>query len=293
MSNPGFRSIAIMSRDGIPGAEETLAALHTHLKNRHIDHVFAESSGTMAPAGAQIVPDTSLSQHADLLIVVGGDGSLLNAAHLAVEQALPVLGINRGRLGFLTDIHPQELEAIDGIIAGNYVDEERLMLQATIGNNQQTVIALNDVVLTPDRHSQMVIFTVTVDNQLLYAQRADGLILATPTGSTAYALSGGGPILQPGIDAITLVPMFPHTLSSRPIVINSSSMIRVHISHTNPKPLCLSNDGRDPIPVPTDSIITLKRYDKTLHLIHPLNYNYYQILQSKLNWEKHAERTHN
>ncbi len=287
-----FKSIAIMSRAGVQGAEETLTALHAHFINRGVTHFFAESSSDMAPENADVIPDKSLGKHADLLIVVGGDGSLINAAHIAIDQSLPVLGVNRGRLGFLTDIHPQELDSIDAIIAGDYTSEERLLLQAEIPGVDEPIIALNDLVLMPDGLSQMVIFSVTVNDQLLYAQRADGLIIATPTGSTAYALSGGGPILQPQTNAITLVPMFPHTLSSRPIVISADSKVVIHVSPSNPKPLCLSNDGRARYPISGDQKILIKRYPAKIRLIHPADYNYYQMLQTKLNWEKHAERTH-
>ena len=165
--------------------------------------------------------------HCDLLITVGGDGSLLKAARIASRRQIPILGINRGKLGFLTDIKPDCLNTILPVLQGQFKTEQRLLLEATIGDYQST--ALNDVVLLPGDIAHMITFTLEVDGQFVATQRADGLIIATPTGSTAYALSGGGPILHPTSNAVTLVPMFPHTLSSRPLVIPQQKTIRITI----------------------------------------------------------------
>ena len=292
MSTKKFQSVALISRNGIPGAEETLRNLHAYFSSNKVDHVFAQSIDNMLPDNCYIVSDDKLYEHADLLIVVGGDGSLLNAAHIALQGNMPVLGINRGRLGFLTDIHPDDLGQLDAILQGDYVSEQRFLLSATSSCNNSPLLGLNEIVLLPSGIAQMIVFDVYVNDQLLYAQRADGLILATPTGSTAYALSGGGPILQPELNAIAVVPMFPHTLSSRPIVLDGNSEIRIDISPTNAKPPCLSNDGREQIRLDVGSSVTIKQHTQKLTLIHPLSYNYYNTLQEKLHWEKHAEREH-
>lgn len=227
------------------------------------------------------VAANQLKKQADLMIVVGGDGSLLQAARIAVDQQLPVLGINRGRLGFLTDIGPSQLKLVEEVLAGDYVEEKRFLLEAST----QKQIALNDIVLLPGDVAHMIEFAIYIDEQLVCTQRADGLIIATPTGSTAYALSGGGPILHPQLDAIVLVPMFPHTLSSRPIVVSSESNIKIVIAKNNESSPRLSCDGGERIAIKPGETIEINKKKKQLQLIHPKNYEYFATLRSKLQWE--------
>ncbi len=220
----------------------------------------------------------------DLMIVIGGDGSLINAAHCALPRNLPVLGINRGRLGFLTDIHPTELSKIGDVLAGNYFAEKRFLLNAT-HENTPLGIALNDVVLLPGDSTQLIEFDIHINDQFMCQQRADGLIIATPTGSTAYALSGGGPILHPHLNAIVLVPMFPHTLSSRPIVVEGDAKIELFIRNQNETSPCISCDGQHRIKVEPGSRISITKHENTLQLIHPKNYGYFETLREKLGWQ--------
>ena len=191
-----------------------------------------------------------------------------------------MLGINRGHLGFLTDINPKELHRISDVLNGNYTREERFLLKTSLG------IALNDVVLLPGE-AQLIEFDIMINNQFVCQQRADGLIIATPTGSTAYALSGGGPILHPHLNAMVLVPMFPHTLSSRPIVIDSDAKIELIISEHKNKTANISCDGQQRIPVEPGTRITIEKHEKKLHLIHPDNYDYFATLREKLGWQSH------
>jgi len=223
-----------------------------------------------------------------VIMVVGGDGSLLGAARLGADQNLPVLGINRGTLGFLTDIPPDDLPLIQEVLKGNYQAEERFLLQAQVAHDSQheaPMIAVNDFVLLPGDKAQMITFDLYINGYFAYNLRADGLIVATPTGSTAYALSGGGPILHPNLDAIVLVPLCPHTLSSRPIVVTSDSDIRIHISDSNYTIPQISHDGHRRIPVPIGANISVTRHAKSFRLIHPLNYNYFHTLSTKLHWK--------
>jgi NAD+ kinase len=284
-----FRKVALFGRQRVEGIEETLLAVRDYLANIPIEVV-------LEPDTAELIPDADLPvfskdlicKNCDLLIVVGGDGSMLNAAHIAINYGLPVLGINRGRLGFLTDIRPDELYKVNEVLAGRYIEENRFLLQAEIEMTDQVkkMIALNDVVLLPGNIAHMIEFEVRINNQVICTQRADGIIVATPTGSTAYALSGGGPILHPQLDAIVLVPMFPHTLSSRPIVVKSDSEITIHLSAQTEVSPRVSCDGQERIPLAAGGIIKIKKNPKTLRLIHPLDYNYYQTLREKLGWEK-------
>ncbi len=221
------------------------------------------------------------------MIVVGGDGSLLHAAHAVVRDEIPVLGINRGRLGFLTDIHPTELDKIKAILEGKYILEKRFLLEARI-EYQHSVLgegsALNEVALIPSSVPHMTEFEVYIDDQFVCSQNSDGLIIATPTGSTAYALSGGGPILHPNLDAIVIVPMFPHTLSMRPIVIEGNQRITVVITPNNLHLPRLTCDSQGFMNTPPGSHIHIQKKPRHLHLIHPLDYSYYETLRSKLHW---------
>lgn len=294
MSKQKFNNILLMGRPGVPGVPETLNALKDFLLSLNVKLTVEEQTADCMDGAveytcsAQSVPDKT-----DLIIVVGGDGSLLNAAHIAMEHDIPIIGVYRGRLGFLTDINPNKLEQIGDIIHGDFKSEERVLLQATLQQQKRTIsdFALNDVVLMPGDAPQMIEFETYINDEFVCRQRADGFIIATPTGSTAYALSAGGPILRPGLNAITLVPMCPHTLSSRPIVINGNSRIEIVITHNNRNVVNVSCDGIQHIPVSAGDRILIEQHKKTLSLIHPTDYNYYQILREKLNWEKHAERT--
>lgn len=288
-THPPFRKVALFGRQRVEGIEETLLAVRDYLAQIPIEVV-------LEPDTAELIPDTDLPvfskelicKNCDLLIVVGGDGSMLNAAHIAINYGLPVLGINRGRLGFLTDIRPDELYKVNEVLAGKYIEEHRFLLQAEIETTDQVrqMIALNDVVLLPGNLAHMIEFEVRINNQIICTQRADGIIVATPTGSTAYALSGGGPILHPQLDAIVLVPMFPHTLSSRPIVVKSDSEITIQLSHITEVTPRVSCDGQERIPLAPGGQIKIKKNPKTLRLIHPVDYKYYQTLREKLGWEK-------
>ncbi|OGO95207.1 MAG: NAD kinase [Coxiella sp. RIFCSPHIGHO2_12_FULL_42_15] len=293
MTERHFKKIALIGREGVPGVSETLVALIEHLHAARCHVVVEENTSHLLPKQSiTTVTAETLAQHTELLIVVGGDGSLLNAARLAVDHDIPVLGINRGRLGFLTDVHPNELGQINAILQGQYIREFRFLLQAQFKQDGIVArdIALNDVVLLPGDIAQMIDFDVFVNQQLVCHHRADGMIIATPTGSTAYALSGGGPILYPDLNVIVLVPMFPHTLSSRPIVINNNTTITLNISKNNEISPYVSCDGLNRTAVSPGDEIIIQKYPKQLQLIHSLSYNYFHTLRTKLHWEKQATR---
>ena len=226
--------------------------------------------------------------NASLIVVVGGDGSLLSAARMAIMVGAPVIGVNRGRLGFLTDISPQALEQqLGDVLSGSYLEESRFLLETTIVDNTTTVFqghALNDVVLSRGNETHLIEFDVHVDNQYVSHYRADGLILATPTGSTAYALSAGGPIMHPQLNAIVIVPMFSHSLSSRPLVIDAESVIDLQIRATHESRLQISCDGHESPTIQPGQQITIKKNAQKLRLLHPTNYHYYDTLRLKLGW---------
>ena len=211
-----------------------------------------------------------------------GDGCLLGAGRDFSRYKVPVLGVNRGRLGFLTDISPQNLEErIAEVLDGQYIKENRFLLEAELKRDGQIVgknSALNDVVFHSGISVKMIEFELFIEGRFVYCQRSDGLIVSTPTGSTAYALSGGGPIMHPRLDAIVLVPMFPHTLSSRPLVIDGNSEIKIEVSPNNECTPRMSCDGQGDLAIePGDTLYIRKRAHKLL-LIHPMQHDFYKYL---------------
>lgn len=232
-----------------------------------------------------------LGKTCDLVIVVGGDGSLLGAARALVAHNVPLLGVNRGRLGFLTDISPDEIERRVGeVLSGKYMIESRFLLDMAVHREGELIgggDALNDVVLHPGRFIRMIEFELYIDGQFVYGQRSDGIIISTPTGSTAYALSGGGPLMHPKLDAVVLVPMNPHTLSSRPIVVDGNSEIKILVGEHNTANPHVTCDGQTHVVTkPGDEIHVHKKPNK-LQLIHPMNHNFYETCRTKLGWASH------
>lgn len=284
--NPNFNRVAIISRHDSPAIRQTLTDLIAYLVRIKTETVIEAETARMSPQNTLPIVEThQLYRHCDLLIVIGGDGSLLQAAHIAIAQNLPILGINRGRLGFLTDILPHHLHKVGEVLSGHYQKEERFLLTSFVKNSLKND-ALNDIVLMRGNVSRMLEFNIYINQQFMCNQRADGLIIATPTGSTAYALSGGGPILHPKLDAIVLVPMFPHALTSRPIVIDGNSIIDIEISPHDETLPRLTHDGRYHVPISAQDKVNIQKKSTALSLIHPIDYNYFQTLQSKLYWER-------
>ncbi|MCS5710458.1 NAD(+) kinase [Candidatus Berkiella aquae] len=287
---PIFSTIGLIGKHANPEVQSTLASLVTFLQAQGIEVLMeASCAQVMSPSlPIKAISREQLGALCDLVIVVGGDGSLLDAARSVVDHDVPVVGVNRGRLGFLTDISPQALtQSLGPILRGEFQEEFRFFLEMQLvreDNIVSTGTALNDVVLYSGDIARMMDFQVIIDDQFVYRQRSDGLITATPTGSTAYALSGGGPILHPSLAAIVMVPMHPHTLSSRPIVVDSNAKIELHImpdSLLNPR---LSCDGQIHFDAKPDDRIVIKRKSKQLRLLHPTDYDYYYTLRSKLGW---------
>lgn len=284
-----FKNIGLIGRLGSAKVVETLKRLIRFLDS-HGYHVILEdrTAAVLLDHGQREASRQLLGEICDLVIVVGGDGSLLGAARALCRTGTPVLGVNRGRLGFLTDISPHELEEKVGeVLAGEYFSEERFLLDTEVfrdGTLVGTADGLNDVVIHPGKAARMIEFELFINDQFVYSQRSDGLIIATPTGSTAYALSGGGPIVHPKLEAITLVPMFPHTLSSRPIVVDAASEIKVHIGETNEAYPHVSCDGQTQVVSKPGDVLYVRRKTQRLTLIHPFGHNYFEICRSKLGW---------
>jgi NAD+ kinase len=283
-----FKTVGLWGRLGERAVAEPALQVLKHLKKRGIS-VFAsvESDGNDAFGEATRVAERDLVPAVDLVVAVGGDGTLLHAARHVAGRDVPLLGVNRGRLGFLTDISPEHmLQAIDAILAGDYLSERRSMLAAKLADRPDTeaLFAVNDVVLQKGETGRMLDFTTVVDGVYVNTHRGDGLIVATPTGSTAYALSCGGPIIQPNVNALVMVPICPHTLSDRPLVLPSTSTVRVSLERDTHGPAHVVCDGEALAKLGAGETVTISLATQTVTLLHPRDYNYYELLRSKLNW---------
>ncbi|TRW49377.1 NAD(+) kinase [Aliidiomarina halalkaliphila] len=288
LSTKAFSVVGLLCRNESDSATETLQALIVALHDHGFSLLLESASPDCAsPINVERCSLASLGQRADVAIVIGGDGRMLGAARTLSQHDIAVIGVNRGNLGFLTDVAPDNaVQQIIEVLHGHYRTEYRFLLDAIVTDeqgNQSHGNAMNEVVLHSDQVAHMLEFEVSVDQQFVFSQRSDGLIIATPTGSTAYSLSAGGPILTPELDAITLVPMFPHSLSSRPIVVPGDSEISIKVGPDD-EPLHISCDGHIKLSVTPGSEINIRRQAQRLRLIHPLTYNYYHVLRNKLNW---------
>ncbi len=238
------------------------------------------------PASFKTATMQEIGNHADLAISVGGDGTLLNCARALVDFAVPILGINLGRLGFLADVPSNQINStLIEILKGEFSTEERFLVEGELKTNATSSkhLAMNDIILHSHEAIRMIEFEVFSNKQLIHRQRADGLIVSTPTGSTAYSLSGGGPILHPSLDVLAIVPICPHTLSNRPIVLPADKQIEIRVIQSNTTAQ-ISFDGQSNHIMEPEQTIIIRRYDKTISLLHPKDYNYFNILRAKLHW---------
>ena len=282
-----FKTVALWGRLGERSVTEPARQVLSHLRKRGITVLASITSDpTRELSDATHVDEREAAKRADLVIAIGGDGTLLHAARNVAARDVPLVGINRGRLGFLTDVTPEHLrEALDAILKGNYLAERRLTLAARLGKRaKSSLFALNDIVLQKGDTGRLLDFTTEVDNVYANTHRGDGLIVATPTGSTAYALSCGGPIIQPNVDALVMVPICPHTLSDRPLVLQSSSEIRVTLDNAGGSEAHVVCDGESVARMSAGDVLTISLSKQPVTLLHPREYNYYELLRSKLNW---------
>lgn len=286
-----FSIVGLITKPGDRRLADTVRALVSYLRSKSVqviaDEIAASLLGNTDISGR---PREAMAQRCDLVIAIGGDGTLLHAARSLLSSDVPLLGINQGRLGFLVDLSPEDMAVtLDEILAGNYKEEHRLLLQANVLRDGETIAqsnAFNDVVVHVREVIRMIEFNTYVDGRYLNTQRADGLIIATPTGSTAYALSGGGPILYPSLNAIVLVPICPHTLTNRPIVVDADSQITIEICQDNNPSARVSFDGQDNIDLLPKDRIQIHRQSNELRLIHPKGTDYFEILRAKLRWSE-------
>jgi NAD+ kinase len=284
-----FKKIAVVGKPEGEIPTEPLKELYALLNARGLTvRTDARTGAAFGAKTDEIFDAADIIPGADLAIAVGGDGTLLGVARIAATHSVPLVGVNLGTLGFLTDVPKDELsELITAILEGRYSEEKRLMLDAEVKRDDEIVfeaVALNDVVISRGAMGTMIEFAVAVDGEFIYSLRADGLIIATPTGSTAYALSSGGPILHPTLPAISLVPISPHTLSNRPIAIASTSEVRVKlIRGTNAR---VNFDVQSFFDPRSDDVVIIRADPNPLRLLHPEGYSYFGMLRTKLHWNE-------
>jgi len=281
-----FKKVAIVGRHDDPRVAEPMSLLVTHLTKAGIEVLAADEMKLELPVTR--CESAALSANADLMIAIGGDGTMLYAGNLLSDTNVPLLGINRGRLGFLADVTPEEmLPSVDHILDGQYTIDSRLLLAADLkraNGDNISATAFNDVVLQRRETGRMVDFQTSVAGQFVNTHSGDGLIVATPTGSTAYALSCGGPIIEPHLDAMVVVPICPHTLTDRPIVIAANQPIEVRLLEREETGAAVALDGHSIGDIRPGDSLTIGAAKDRIKLIHPPGYDFYGILRSKLLW---------
>ena len=283
--------IGIAVKPGLAAARDTLVDLESWRRDRGVDAVWSPEAARLFGSGSRPIAErTEMPAQADLFVVLGGDGTLLAMAKAIAESGrdTPILAVNFGSLGFLTEITRPELhQALDTVLAGRASYDLRMMLRATAARAGVSHMALNDVVFSRTALSRMIELSVSVGDQFVTAVKADGLIVATPTGSTAYNLAAGGPIVHPAMDALVLTPIAPHTLSNRPIVIPAERDVRVASTSSNAgNEVYVTMDGQTGLPLQEGDELTITRAEKPLRLVRSTTRSYFEVLRQKLKWNE-------
>jgi NAD+ kinase len=291
-SSPTITRVGIVAKSHLRAATPHLIEIGAWLRARGIDAIFESATAALMPSadGCRVAEKLELVDTVDIVVVLGGDGTLLSMADCiaGAGKSIPILGVNFGSLGFLTEVTLPELyPSLERVIAGQARVEERMMLGSALRplrDLSSTYVALNDVVVSKTARARMIDLSVTVDDQFVTRVRADGLIVATPTGSTAYNLASGGPIVEPSVDAILVTPIAPHTLTNRPIIIPGSAAVRVQPHMDSRDEVFVTFDGQAGFQLEEGDEITIRRADRTLRLIHPSTRSYFDVLRQKLKW---------
>ncbi|MEX0735033.1 MAG: NAD(+)/NADH kinase [Steroidobacteraceae bacterium] len=287
--NKHFSRIALVGKVEDARVADSMAALATHLRARGLT-VFIDEGASMdgLPAGLERRPVAELGKDADLIVAIGGDGTMLFAAQLALGRGVPLVGINRGRLGFLTDVTPDEMIGnVDAVLAGRYETDARQLLAARLALPDGGTLdyrALNDVVVQRHESGRMVELEIWIDGSFVNTHGGDGLVIASSTGSTAYALSCGGPIIHPSLGAVVIAPISPHTLSDRPIVVRRESRIEIRLVARSGAHAEITCDGMLFGALEPQSRLLIEPAVEGITLLHPPGHDYFRLLRSKLHW---------
>ena len=288
-----FKSVALVGNAKDERVADCMLSLARHLGGRGLRPLVDPRQAPIFASGTIVeCPEQSFAGRVDLIISIGGDGTLLYAASLVAEHAVPLLGINRGRLGFLTDVGPASmLEHVDSVLNGKFLEDRRSLIEARLvraGAPPVRALALNDVVINKRETGRMMEFETSINGRYANSHGGDGLVIATATGSTAYALSCGGPIVEPDLDVWVMAPISPHTLSDRPIVVRASSKILVRISDRHESRAQVTCDGTALGDMGHGDSLHVEGSGAQITLLHPPGYDYYRLLRSKLHWGRGA-----
>ena len=284
-----FHTVGLVGKYDNQGMEASVRALAEFLQAR--GHEILLACQTAEHLGITDFPTRNLhdlATESDVVVVLGGDGTMLSIARELAPNGAPLIGINQGRLGFLTDITVSDMfDAIAEILSGQYVAEERILLNGQIRRDGERVFeatAFNDVVVGKGGSGRLIDLEIAINSEFVYSQRADGLVVTSPTGTTAYALSAGGPIVHPTLEAVALVPICPHTLSARPIVVSSHSRIELNLTYADDARVHF--DGQLHFDLKSGDQVWITRASRPVTLLHPHSYSYYDTLRQKLHWGK-------
>lgn len=282
-----FRKIAIISKKDDDSVKDSLDTVIKYLDNKNIQYFLDKNSSILLKNDSHSSIE-DIKNNCDIAFIIGGDGTLLRSAQELAKADIPICGINRGRLGFLVDISPNHIEEnLNNILSDNYSVDERISLTGTVIRNGKEIsknISFNDVVVHSKDAVRMIEMDTTLNGESLYRVNADGLVVSTPTGSTAYSLSSGGPILEPTMDALVIVPICPHLLSNRPFVIDMNSTIEIKLSEKSDTNASVTFDGQINVPIQANDIIKISKGEVMLKLIQPPGINFLSILREKLGW---------
>jgi NAD+ kinase len=290
---PAIRCCALITRFADARVAESAAALAAHLQHRGLAvYALADEADRLTGLQVEFVDETRIVELADLVIAIGGDGTLLHAAGLFARREAPLLGVNRGRLGFLTDVMPEDmLASVDDALEGHCAREQRSLLAAelTSPNGERVAgLALNDIVLQTSQIGHLIDFETWINGRFVNTHGGDGLVVASATGSTAYALSCGGPIVDPELEVLVVAPICPHTLSDRPIVVSAASTIEVRMVDRPDSVAEIACDGRALGRLAPGGSLVIRASSHRVTLLHPAGYDYYRLLRSKLNWGRRS-----
>jgi NAD+ kinase len=284
-----FKSVALVGNAKDLRVAECMLSLAGHFHARGLTPLVDPGVGLAFPPGSVLIcPEQAFATRAELIVAIGGDGTLLYAARLVAGHSVPLLGVNRGRLGFLTDVSPASmLEDIDALLDGRYTEDRRSLLAARLerrGVPAVEALALNDVVVNKWETGRTVDFETSINGRFVNSHSGDGMVIATATGSTAYAMSCGGPIVEPDLDIWVLAPICPHTLSDRPIVVRAGSKIQLRMSDRMGSHAQVTCDGSAIGDLDQGDTLFIQGADSQITLLHPPGYDYYRLLRSKLHW---------
>lgn len=278
-----FKTISIYSSIKSKKVSYISSQIEEILENLNVKTLKPKSSSIRLNNKSKEFSDGYIIKNSDLIIAIGGDGTLLSASRKFGANGVPILGVNLGKLGFLTDIAPKELtSSIQKVLDGKYVQDRRFFIKASVQGSNTSHIALNEAVIHSSSMAQLIEYEIYIDKEFVYRQRADGIIISTPTGSTAYALSGNGPIIHPDVRAISLLPMFPHSLNTRPLLVSDHSNILIKIC--NKGKASLSLDSHTEIKLKEGDEVKLAKSKESLYLIHPTDHDFFSACRNKLGW---------